>query len=595
MIRAIFLSLLCFALITQTASSAPFVADLHRSPVDIAVAQDESWLVSANRTSGTVTLVSLPDGKILDETFVGLRPTFVALAPDGHTLLVSAADDRQLARISVKQGKLVPEATIEVGFDPHGIVFNSQGTAAYVALPTSHEVVKIDLQKNKVMHRFTVGKWPRYLALTSDDSRLVVGQSGDGKVAVIDTTDHSTLFTVGFNGMNLGHMRISDDDRYVYFPWLHYGDNVPSPGNIRRGWVLGNRLGRVRIDEDEPDGIISLDTRGDAVADAWGTDITPSGSHYLVTASGTHELLVLRAPDLEFHTVGSTEHIDDELLADKDRFFRIPLGGRPLAVKAGRDNQTVYVANDLLDSIQIVDIKSRRVVKEIHLGGPQDISLARKGEAIFYDGDRSFDRWYSCHSCHYEGGSNSQIIDTLTDGSSATYKSILPLWELGSTSPWTWHGWQQDARDAMQQSFTKTMQGKPASEDDVTAILAYFNQLQAPPSPYVGKDGSISAAAKRGETVFNGNVAGCADCHSGPKFTDGEVYDVGLGSRRDRYEGYNTPSLIGLHAKLRFLHHGRAKTLKDTLTKYHAPEEVTGNGKLTDQQQSDLIEYLKTL
>ncbi|MGY8771287.1 MAG: c-type cytochrome [Pirellulales bacterium] len=575
--------------------SAPSVEQLHRSPVDIAVALDESWLVSANRTSGTMTLVSLPEGKILDELFVGLRPTFVALAPDGKTLLVSAADDRQLVRVSVEAGKLQHQAIIEVGFDPHGIVFNSKGTAAYVALPASHEVVKIDLTKNQVALRFTVGKWPRYLALTSDDAKLVVGQSGDGKVAVINTNDHSTEFTVGFNGMNLGHMRISDDDRYVYFPWLHYGDNVPSPGNIRRGWVLGNRLGRVRIDEDEPDGIISLDTRGNAVSDAWGTDITPSGSHFLVTASGTHELLVLRAPDLEFHTVGSTEHIDDAVLADKDRFFRIPVGGRPLAVHAGRDNQTVYLANDLRDSIQIVDLKSRQVTQEIHLGGPQEISLVRKGEAIFYDGDRSFDRWYSCHSCHFEGGTNSQIIDTLTDGSSATYKTVLPLWELSRTSPWTWHGWQQDPRDAMQQSFTKTMQGKPASEDDVTAILAYFNQLKAPPSPYVGKNGQLSAAAIRGKKVFNGSVADCASCHSGTNFTDGEVHDLGLGSRRDRYEGYNTPSLIGLHTKLRFLHHGRAKTLEETLTKYHAPEEVTGNGKLTDQQQADLIEYLKTL
>ena len=53
--------------------------------------------------------------------------------------------------------------------------------------------------------------------------------------------------------------------------------------------------------------------------------------------------------------------------------------------------------------------------------------------------------------------------------------------------------------------------------------------------------------------------------------------------------------LIGLYRKVRYLHDGRTKSLEQVLTEYHAPENVTGQGKLSDQERRDLIEYLKSL
>ena len=59
--------------------------------------------------------------------------------------------------------------------------------------------------------------------------------------------------------------------------------------------------------------------------------------------------------------------------------------------------------------------------------------------------------------------------------------------------------------------------------------------------------------------------------------------------------GFNTRSLRGLWAKVRLLHHGGAKSLDELLRGPHSPEKVTGEEPLSDQQRSDLIEYLKTL
>jgi cytochrome c peroxidase len=70
---------------------------------------------------------------------------------------------------------------------------------------------------------------------------------------------------------------------------------------------------------------------------------------------------------------------------------------------------------------------------------------------------------------------------------------------------------------------------------------------------------------------------------------------LGLGEEKDKYQGFNTPTLSGVYRKVRLLHHGRAKTLQQVLTEYHAPQDVGGSGKLSEQQLADLIAYLKSL
>lgn len=307
-------------------------------------------------------------------------------------------------------------------------------------------------------------------------------------------------------------------------------------------------------------------------------------------------MLVYRRPDLPFVGVGGPgDVIDHRLLADDDLFYRIGVGGRPMGLAMAADNRTVYVANYVKDCVQEVDIESRKVVREIPLGEPQQPSLVRRGMEIFYDGRRSLDQWYSCHSCHYNGGVNSKAMDTLNDGSLLTMKTVLPLYHLQHTGPWTWHGWQTDLHDAMNKSFTSTMQGPPIRDEDARAVLAFLNTLEPPPNPFRKSDESLTDAANRGKIIFESAHAACSNCHSGPYFTDGEIHDVGLGSDEDRYQGFNTPSLLGAYHKVRYLHDGRAKTLADVLTGAHAPEKVAGDGPLTQQELNDLIEYVRSL
>lgn len=571
------------------------VVNQDRSPFDLVLAKDDSWLVTINQTSNSASLVRTADGVVLDEVAVGQYPTAVALLPDGRRLLVSGGYSGDVTLLEVADDQLKRLGTIQVGYEPYGIAVTADGNTAYVALSMAAQVAEIDLRTQKVVAHIEVGRWPRYLALTSDGSRLAVGCSGDRGVAVVDTATRKQLYLEMFKGLNLGHMQTSADNQYVYLPWLHYGENLPNQGNIRQGWVLGNRLARVRLDGPALREAISLDKQGLAVSDAHGIAITRDEEWVIVTTPGTHELLLMKLPGLPYSKVGGTEHIPTPLYNDKERFARIPMGGRPLAVRLSSDDRLAYVANYLDNSVQVVDLEARKVVRTLPLGAPVEPSLARRGEAIFYDGVRSFDQWYSCHSCHFEGGTNAVSMDTLNDGTRDTFKTIPLLFNLHETSPWTWHGWQQDLGDAMRKSLTVTMVGPPPTDDDVAALLAYFKQLTPPPNPHRLADGQLSPAAERGKAVFHSETAGCASCHSGPYFTDGEVHEVGLESRRDRYRGFNTPTLLGAYRKVKLLHHGYAKSLDELLTDLHAPENVTGAGQLTDTQRADLIEYLKSL
>ncbi|WDI43876.1 cytochrome c peroxidase [Bremerella sp. P1] len=569
----------------------------YRSPVDVVLLKNDTWLVVANQTSNSVSLIETESGKVLDELPCSDHPTAIAACLDGQHVLVSCAYSGHISLIQVDGGKLREIQSIEVGFEPTGLAVAPDGKTAYVGLVATGEVAQLDLEQAQVARKFSVGAWPRYLAVSPNGERLAVGCSGESKIVIVDLTKGEVAFSSKLSGgINIGHMQCSADGKYVYFPWMIYRSNPINRDNIRRGWVLGSRIGRVRLDKQEYREAITLDVPGMAVADPHGIAMNGSNERLVVSASGSHDLLIYRKDDLPWEGVGGPgDLIDPKLMQDRDLFKRIDLGGRPMGMAMAQDGRTVYVTNYLREEIQVVDIDESRVVRHIPLGKRPGPSQVRHGEELFYDARRSLDQWYSCHTCHYNGGVNSKAMDTWNDGSALTMKTVLPLEHLDKTGPWTWHGWQEDIRDAMHKSFTTTMQGRPASPREADAILAYLKTDRSPPNPFREKDGSMSAAANRGQQVFESAEANCASCHSGRYFTDGKIHDVGLGSEEDEYVGYNTPSLTGIYRKVRFLHDGRAGSLEDVLMDYHSPEEVSGTRPLTDSELTDLISYLKSL
>ena len=144
--------------------------------------------------------------------------------------------------------------------------------------------------------------------------------------------------------------------------------------------------------------------------------------------------------------------------------------------------------------------------------------------------------------------------------------------------------------------------GHVSSDPDlVTTKLPalHFYQL-ALPAPRPPPDSFDAEAAERGDALFGGK-ANCARCHTDEHYTEpgwnlhtaDEICIDDFQANRAPDRRYRTSPLRGLwtHQKGGFFHDGRFATLLDVVNHYNA----CFNLGLTEQEKSELVEYLKSL
>jgi YVTN family beta-propeller protein len=578
---------LCAALVSGP-SPAQNSQGPDRSPTDLALTVDGKWALT-----GTVSLIDLTAGKVTAEIPVGKRPFCAAISRDGQTGVVTNYDDNTISVLRLAPPAVEVTATIPVGDEPRGITLSEDGRRAYVALAGEESLAAVDLAARKVVKTVEVGIEPWHVSLTPDGKRLAVGCARSQELAVVDADSLVILHSVKLRGKNVRHVACAPDGEWAYV--LHDAERgkPTTKENIDLGWIIGSRLSRAPLKEEGPREAITLDTRGKAVGDVDGVAVSPDGKTIAVTAGGTHELLLLRLP-LPFVAYGGPgDHIERELLNDPTRFRRVPLGGRPLGAAFDPSGKTVIIANYLLNAVQFVDVEKGEIVRTVPLGGPVTPSLARCGETIFHDATRSFNQWYSCNSCHTEGHTNGSTFDTFNDGSYETPKKTLSLRGVAQTGPWTWHGWQKELRQLVHDSMTKSMQGPEPTDADLDALTAYVSTLEFRANPARKGSTALSAAAKRGEALFNGR--NCQSCHAPPIYTAPAAFTVGLEAPEDAHKGYNPPPLRGVYNRYPYLHGGQARSLEEVLTKYHSPSKLTGKPDYKPDELADVIAFLKTL
>ncbi len=539
---------------TLSAQESTIGRDVDRSPIALAVSSDGKRILVANQTAGSVSLIDTAQSKVIREQPTGDRPISVALSRDGRTGVVAHWFGSDLAVLDLTDDQLQIKARIEVGPEPRGVVLMPDGSTAFVSIGVANEVVRVDLATRKVTGRVAVGREPRGIALTPDQSKLVVGNSRGQSISVIDLTRFAVDRTLPMQADNLRQVAVSPDGKTAYVAAMNNRGRATTVNNIDLGWVLGQRIERVRIDGSEPVENLTLDPRGDAAGDAHGLAIGDGGKLLAVSNGGTHDIMLFRdgKSGLPWAEGVGRDLMPANLVQDKTRYRRIMVTGRPTELAFAPDGITLYVANYLANAVQVINTATGVITRTIDLGGPETPSLARQGEALFHDAFRSSNHWYSCNTCHSEGHTGGLDFDTLNDGwqdRSANHlrsrKKAPTLRRVAQTGPWTWHGWQDDLDDAMVESFTKSMQGNKPAPAEVKALVAYLGTLEFPKNPYREPDGSLTPAAKRGETLFRSKKANCASCHGGAELSDGKIHDVGLNERGDVYKGTIPPRFGG--------------------------------------------------
>ena len=574
----------------------------HRSPLALATSPAQAVCLTANHHAGTVTLVDLKQRRILAELSVGSGPVDVVWL-DETTGLVSLQNDDSVAVVKREGTTLTLLKTLFVGDEPGGLAVSTNRRRAFVALGGEDCVAVLDLdrlistegpQETVVVERIAAGGIPRTLAISPDDQWLVTCCAVPCEVFVHDISSMKEISArkVFDGGFNPGVPAVTSDSRLVILPSAVNRAFSVTAGMIDIGWVIDNRLTKLPLPDGEPSDQkqLGLDIRGKAVGDANAVAFSPDGKMVVVTCGGTHELLVLDFPSIPWPSGDPGDFLPQALRNDASRFRRIKLGGRPVDVQFLGERQVV-VANYLADSLQFINLEMDQVTETVRLGGPDEPSIIRRGEIVFYDADRSLHSWFSCHTCHTDGHTSGQVFDTRNDRTYGTPKLIPSLRGVAQTGPWTWHGWQTDLKDAMKRSLTESMNTeKPISEDDVESLAAFMETIIHPQNP---RSNSTSPNVVLGRQLFEGR-AGCIKCHSGATFTTDETFDGAVEDPKDKNKLYNPPSLKGVSTRRRFLHTGKAKSLEQVLTRFHRPEDLVGEA-LNDAETAALVDYLKSL
>jgi YVTN family beta-propeller protein len=122
---------------------------------------------------------------------VGSVPKYVATTPDDRLVLVSNWCSYDLSVVDSEQSQEIQR--IKLGAYPRGIVVDSAGEWAYVAVMGSLDIAKVNLRDFSVSWLKNIGDSPRNLNISPDGQSLYVSLNGEQKVAKIDLSTEKVI------------------------------------------------------------------------------------------------------------------------------------------------------------------------------------------------------------------------------------------------------------------------------------------------------------------------------------------------------------------------------------------------------------------
>ena len=593
------------------------------SPSVLAASGDGSTLYIAEKTARQIAVFDIASITVTSAIPVPAEPTGLALSPDDETLYVTCTDPwGVLCSISTSKKNIAWK--MKVGYGACSPVVRGDGKRLYICNRFDNNISVIDLEKREEISPVSVGREPIAAAITPDDTLLFVahhlpnGPSDRDVVAssvrVIHTDGLQTVKEIPLpNGSTcLQDLCISNDGRFAFVTHILARFHM-STTQLDRGWMSTNAFTIIDVAAREVVNTILLDAIDRGAANPWGIACSPDHRFLCVTHAGTHEISLIDLPALfdklealSERGAAARKFNNDYLQVSSGvnnvsnglRFLvglcrRLHLEGNGPRDVVVMGNQA-YVANYFSDNLNIVDIDPGRnaFVRPLPLGGSTQTSAARKGERLFHDGDLCFQGWQSCASCHPDGRADGLNWDLLNDGA-GNPKNTKSLLLAHKTPPSMSTGVRANAEAAVRSGIHNILFMEPA-EEDASAIDEYLKALAPLPSPHVER-GKWSQAAKRGEKVFFSAEVGCAQCHSGPLYTDMQTYDVGTKGRLDRAGEFDTPGLNELWRTAPYLHDGRSATVRDMLTTDNRKDAHGRTSQLTEEEIVDLEAFLLCL
>jgi YVTN family beta-propeller protein len=597
-----------FAVVLAFAPASPALAGSSNSLMDLT--PDGSRLLVANSDNGTVTVVDTKERKALREIAVGDKPEGVAWIDKGPLAVVTVYREDLVVFIDTEAGRVVHK--LKMANEPYGIVTNKDGSRAWVTHEYPGTVSEIDLAERKVIREFKVGASVRGIALSPDESRLYVTEFYTAILHAVDLKKGEVVDSwKGHSTDNLcrnvivhprrpkaylSHIRSkieTIDGSGSIFPHLSVCDLVPPNDKKRRSSLAMDTYNNVYV-----------------VTSPWEAALSPDGKRLYTIYAGTNDMNI-------------SDVIDDDY-KEIERFGNaVRVGQNPRAIRVSPDGKTVYVANALDFTVGVHRAEDMKAQATVKLCDPPKTPEWVRGKVLFSTANSPMSgrRWIACASCHPDGHSDGRVWHN-PEG----LRKTPALFGVAHTHPLHWSADRDEVQDFEYTIRGRLMQGrglltgalKPKKafepvelEDelagrskDLDALAIYTNSFDFTLSPHIPAPGKLSEAAQRGKQLFFDKQIACASCHSGPYYTDSSLkkpfnlHDVGTGgddSSEKMGPKYDTPTLLGIYHTAPYLHHGKAKTLKDVLTTCNKDDKHGVTSQLKPEELDNLVAFLQSL
>jgi hypothetical protein len=418
-----------------SASSSPVVFDAMRGIV---------W--TANGDVGTISLVDVDMGRVIQEIPVGTDIRSVGLSPDGAWV---AAVDRAGASLTLIDARTrTVRRTIELGTHPRACVWDAANPRwLYVAIEDDGTVAIVDRTLGQVAATVDVGRLPSGLAVAGTQSELYVTHRIDADVTVVDLNQRTAIADIP-----LADEPFSDPSTPSGKPFGFESLAVTSGG--QRAWIphellssahplvfnqmlfpaisVVELLGRAEVQTDPNDvagAIAGRKNLFDAIA-AQGENgqpavfsqicavvMHPSGTVAWAIACGSEDLLTFSVP---YGQLAATLR---------------GIGGdqcdHPIGLTLDDTGQRLFVICDQSHTLLSFDTANGSPVGHLTMLGspapliardPVDPEL-RAGLTLFFRANSSkgtvattANNWMSCGGCHLDGftSSNLRLFESLT-------------------------------------------------------------------------------------------------------------------------------------------------------------------------------------
>lgn len=551
----------------------------------------EGTLVMVSEGDSLITMIRPETGQTLKKWKLNQQPGGLFLRTD--SLWITSGNERGRLRLQVI-GSPDPVYEVETGYGPNSPVADRQGRWLYVCCRFNNRVERFDAKSGRKSGSVQVLREPVAAAISPDGGTLFVAnflpagradcELVSAQISVIDLKSFRKLADIPLpNGSNaLRNMQLSPDGKYLYATHNLGRFQVPT-SQLHQGWMNTSALSVIDVEQRGCTGTLLLDEPSRGAAGSWGI---AANSEWLVIAhSGTHDLSII---DHKTMIARFEAHKQKENLAYDLHFLygirrRVPLygnGPRALCLKGNE----ILTATYFSDTLNRVDAQTARV-DYVALNPQRHENAIHKGRKIFNDASYCFQNWQSCNGCHPgEGRTDGLNWDLMNDGI-GNPKNCKSLLLSHATPPNMISGIRANAEMAVKAGFTH-IQFMEIPDSLAGFVDEYLKSLTPLPSPWLVK-GALSARARRGKVLFE--TLGCAECHSGPHYTDLQMHRIG--PDQEFSNGWDTPTLKEVWRTAPYLFNGRAPTMEAVFS-----EEMHGvTRKLRKRESEALSEYVNSL